>query len=133
MTLLLTVCVIVVALIGFKMWGGIQTKSDYKILSDLKAAAESGISIREFLSKASQNNYVVTGLETSHAIKSKVEVDDKLAWDQFTSLDEKLVHQLSQTENGKIQLRRRQGGYFLLIEVSDGKITSATATAPSQQ
>lgn len=131
MTLLLVLCVIAIVIIGLRMWGGIRSKGDSKVLSELKAAAESGISMNEFLSKASQNDYVITKLETSDTIQFKVGIDDK--WDQFTPLDEKAIHQLSQLENGKIELRRRHGGYFLRIEVSDGKMTSATATAPPEQ
>lgn len=130
---MIVLCSIVAIIIGLRVWGEFQSKSDSKVLSELKAAAESGISISEFLSKASQNDYVITKLKTSDTIQSKVGIDNKLAWDQFTTLNEEAIHQLSQIENGKIELRRRQGGYFLRIEVSNGKMTSATATAPHEQ
>ncbi len=134
MIIMILVAVFLIAAIffGLRFWGQVETKSDVKVLNELKAAAESGVSLSDVLSKASQNDYVLNKLVTSDATKPEIQIDNKLAWDQITALDETVIRKLSQIKNGTIELRRRAGGYFLTIEILEEKITSVTVAGPSE-
>lgn len=107
-----------------------STKNDVAVLENLKQNADPKNSIEQFLMKALEADYVLLKATDS---ESATPSNDKLAWDQVSSLTKRKIAELANIKTGKLELRRRDGGYFITVYIAEGKITGSSIALPKAE